>query len=36
MVQEAVGGEHLKHMGQLNQHLADGTSFWHVLNEDLG
>ena len=35
MVHEAVGGEHLKHMWQLNQHLTDGTCFWHVLRDNL-
>ena len=36
MVHEAVGGEHLKHVRQLNQHLADGACFWHVLSGNLG
>lgn len=36
MVQEAVRGEHLKHVRQLNQHLADGTCLWEVLGGNLG
>lgn len=31
VVYETVRGEHLKHMGQLDEHLADGASFWDVL-----
>ena len=36
MVDEVVGGEHLKHMRKLNEHLADRTCFWHVLGGYLG
>lgn len=36
MVHEAVRGEHLKHMRQLNQHLADGACSGHVLSGNLG
>lgn len=36
MVHEAGRGEHLEYMRQLNQHLADGTCFWHVLSGNLG